>query len=58
MIIFKKITSCENDNIIEFSDRITIASKGKVDVVLSPEDMVSCDSGDYCCGGGYMENAW
>jgi cathepsin B len=41
-----------------FSDRFAIASAGKVNVVLSPEDMVSCDSSDYGCGGGYMENAW
>jgi cathepsin B len=40
------------------SDRVTIASQGKIDVVLSPEDMVSCDSTDEGCGGGYMENAW
>jgi len=41
-----------------FSDRWAIATQGKVNVVLSPEDMVSCDSSDYGCGGGYMENAW
>lgn len=41
-----------------FSDRFAISSSGKVNVVLSPEDMVSCDTTDYGCGGGYMENAW
>jgi cathepsin B len=41
-----------------FSDRLAIKSAGKVNVVLSPEDMVSCDQSDYGCGGGYMENAW
>lgn len=41
-----------------FSDRIAIATNGKVNVVLSPEDLVSCDKTDYGCGGGYMENAW
>jgi cathepsin B len=41
-----------------FSDRFAIASSGKINVVLSPEDMVSCDTTDYGCGGGYMENAW
>jgi cathepsin B len=40
------------------SDRFAIFSSGKVDVVLSPEDLVSCDSTDYGCGGGYLENAW
>lgn len=41
-----------------FSDRFAISSSGKVNVILSPEDMVSCDTTDYGCGGGYMENAW
>lgn len=41
-----------------FSDRIAIASQGKVDVVLSPEDLVSCDTNDYGCNGGYMDMAW
>jgi cathepsin B len=40
------------------SDRFAIASSGKVDFILSPEDLVSCDSTDYGCGGGYLENAW
>ena len=40
------------------SDRFAIASKGKINVVLSPEDLVSCDSEDYGCGGGYLERAW
>jgi cathepsin B len=40
------------------SDRFAIHSEGKIDVILSPEDMVSCDATDYGCGGGYMYNAW
>ena len=40
------------------SDRFCIASGGKVDVVLSPQYMVSCDSTDYGCDGGYLNNAW
>lgn len=40
------------------SDRFAIASSGAVNVVLSAEDLVSCDSSDYGCGGGYLENAW
>jgi cathepsin B len=40
------------------SDRFAIASAGKINKVLSPEDLVSCDSSDYGCGGGYLENAW
>ena len=40
------------------SDRFTIASKGKIDVVLSPEDLVSCDVTDNGCMGGMIPNAW
>ena len=40
------------------SDRFTIASKGEVDVVLSPEDLVSCDITDNGCSGGMIPNAW
>jgi len=40
------------------SDRFAIASKGKIDLVLSPEDMVSCDKGDYGCRGGILPDAW
>lgn len=40
------------------TDRYTIESEGKIDVILSPQDMVSCDRTDYGCGGGYIQNAW
>ncbi|KAF0982414.1 hypothetical protein FDP41_011344 [Naegleria fowleri] len=40
------------------SDRFCIASKGAVDVVLSPQDMVSCDYNDMGCDGGNLDNAW
>jgi cathepsin B len=40
------------------SDRFAIASNGSVDVVLSPEDMVSCDTTDMGCNGGYINKAW
>jgi len=39
------------------SDRFAIAS-GKASPVLSPEDMVSCDTGDMGCGGGMLDNLW
>jgi len=38
-----------------FSDRFAINGK---DVILSPEDLVSCDTNDYGCNGGYMDMAW
>jgi len=40
------------------SDRFCIASKGAVDVVLSPQDMVSCDNWDLGCNGGILSFAW
>jgi cathepsin B len=40
------------------SDRFAIASNGSIDVVLSPEDMVSCDKSNLGCSGGYMNKAW
>merc|ERR1712125_268528 len=39
------------------SDRFAIAT-GKASPVLSPEDMVSCDTGDNGCHGGRMASAW
>lgn len=40
------------------SDRIAIATKGKTDVILSPEDLVSCDPIDMGCNGGWLGVAW
>lgn len=41
-----------------FSDRICITSGGKTNVVISPEDLVSCDHTNMGCNGGYLNNAW
>ena len=40
------------------SDRFCIASNGAVDVVLSPQDLVSCDAWDHGCNGGVISWAW
>lgn len=40
------------------SDRFCIASGKKIDVVLSPQDMVSCDTANFGCDGGYLNKAW
>jgi C1A family cysteine protease len=37
------------------SDRFCLAGQ---DVILSPQDMVSCDYNNYGCNGGYMNLAW
>lgn len=41
-----------------FSDRWCIDSSEKINVILSPEDMVECDTGNYGCDGGYLDRAW
>lgn len=40
------------------SDRFCIASKGEVNLVLSPQDMVSCDHWNRACNGGILSWAW
>jgi cathepsin B len=40
------------------SDRFCIASHGSVNVVLSPQYLVSCDKSDMACKGGYLDRAW
>jgi cathepsin B len=40
------------------SDRFCIASQGKVNPVLSPQYLVSCDSSNFGCNGGYLSKAW
>jgi cathepsin B len=40
------------------SDRFCIASNGTINVVLSPQDMVSCDTSNMGCNGGYLDSAW
>ena len=40
------------------SDRFCIATKGAVDIVLSAQTMVSCDSANMGCQGGYLDKAW
>ena len=41
-----------------FTDRFCLASEGKINVVFSPQDMVSCDTIDFGCSGGYMYFSW
>jgi len=40
------------------SDRFCIASNGTINLVLAPQDMVSCDTSNYGCEGGYLNYAW
>lgn len=40
------------------SDRFCVASEGKINVVLSPEDMVECDQKNMGCEGGNLFFAW
>jgi cathepsin B len=41
-----------------FSDRLCIATNGATNVILSPQDLVSCDTGNMGCDGGYLNRAW
>jgi len=41
-----------------FSDRICIGTNGSTNVVLSPEDLVSCDRSCDGCNGGFANAAW
>jgi len=41
-----------------FSDRICIASQGATNVVIAPQDMVSCDRWNMGCNGGILSWAW
>ena len=40
------------------SDRFCIKSRGDIDVVLAPEDMLSCNSASMDCKTGYLAAAW
>ncbi|UYV64279.1 CTSB [Cordylochernes scorpioides] len=40
------------------SDRICIASKGKIQVEVSAQDVISCDKNAGGCQGGHVEAAW
>jgi len=40
------------------SDRVCIASGSAVNAVLSPEDMVECNTANMGCGGGWLGVAW
>jgi len=40
------------------SDRFCIVSNQSTNTVLSPQYLTSCDTTDYGCNGGYLNNAW
>ncbi len=42
------------------SDRLSIASQNQINIVLSPQDLISCDNkdGNQGCDGGYPIKAW
>jgi len=38
--------------------RLCMASQGKINLLLSPQDSVSCDHDNYACMGGYLDRTW
>lgn len=40
------------------SDRFCVATNGKLKPILSPQDMISCDSSNFGCDGGQLDRAW
>jgi cathepsin B len=40
------------------SDRLCIASGNKIDQVLSPQDLVSCEADNFGCDGGWPNLSW
>lgn len=40
------------------TDRFCTESMGKIKEPLSPQDMVSCESDEYACQGGYLSREW
>ena len=40
------------------ADRTCIASGGSVNITLSAESLLQCDTADEGCNGGYLDNAW
>lgn len=40
------------------SDRFCIATNSTINVVLSPQDLVSCDWTNFGCNGGEVEESW
>lgn len=40
------------------SDRFCIASSRATNTVMSPQYLVSCDSGQYACNGGFLASSW
>jgi len=40
------------------SDRFCISSNANINVVLSPQDLLSCDQQNFGCEGGYVDKSW
>jgi len=40
------------------SDRFCIGSNNTINVVLSPQESVSCDTANFGCDGGYLDKTW
>ncbi|MGL4970123.1 MAG: C1 family peptidase [Cetobacterium sp.] len=43
---------------VALEQRFCMASKGEINLVLSPQDSVSCDFGNLGCHGGFLHSTW
>ena len=54
---FRRFAKISTDTVV-LSDRLCIGTGGAVNVVLSPQDLLSCDTRELGCNGGHLPYSW